>query len=159
FLLNGAQVKMRGVNLHHDGGAAGAAVPERIWINRLVSLKAMGANAIRTSHNPPAPEFLDLCDSLGFLVMAEAFDEWTLGKVPEGYHKYFKEWSERDVTDFVQRDRNHPSIVLWSAGNEIGEQSAPDGVKILQGLLDVFHGEDSTRPVTTGNDNIVADGN
>ncbi len=158
FLLNGNRVKMRGVNLHHDGGAVGAAVPERIWINRLVSLKAMGVNAIRTSHNPPAPEFLDLCDSLGFLVMAEAFDEWTFGKVPEGYHKYFKEWSERDVTDFVHRDRNHPSIVLWSAGNEIGEQGAPEGDKVLRGLLEVFHREDPTRPVTTGNDNIVADG-
>ncbi|HXI34661.1 MAG TPA: glycoside hydrolase family 2 TIM barrel-domain containing protein, partial [Gemmatimonadales bacterium] len=91
FLLNGVRVKMRGVNLHHDAGALGAAVPERVWERRLQLLKAMGANAIRTSHNPPAPEFLDLCDRLGFLVMAEAFDEWTFGKVPEGYHKYFAE--------------------------------------------------------------------
>jgi beta-galactosidase len=158
FLLNGRQVKMRGVNLHHDGGAVGAAVPERIWQHRLELLKAMGVNAIRTSHNPPAPEFLDLCDRLGFLVMAEAFDEWTFGKVPEGYHKYFGEWSERDVTDFVHRDRNHPSIVLWSAGNEIGEQSSPDGAQVLRRLVDIFHHEDPTRPVTTGNDNIVADG-
>jgi beta-galactosidase len=118
----------------------------------------MGANAIRTSHNPPAPEFLDLCDRLGFLVMAEAFDEWTIGKVPEGYHRYFAEWSERDVTDFVHRDRNHPAIVLWSAGNEIGEQSTPDGAQVLERLVDIFHREDPTRPVTTGNDNIVADG-
>ena len=158
FLLNGRQVKMRGVNLHHDGGAVGAAVPERIWQHRLELLKAMGVNAIRTSHNPPAPEFLDMCDRLGFLVMAEAFDEWTFGKVPEGYHKYFGEWSERDVTDFVHRDRNHPSIVLWSAGNEIGEQSSPDGAQVLRRLVDIFHREDPTRPVTTGNDNIVADG-
>jgi len=158
FLLNGRQVKMRGVNLHHDAGGLGAAVPERVWQRRLEALKAMGANAIRTSHNPPAPEFLDLCDRLGFLVMAEAFDEWTTAKVPEGYHKYFAEWSERDVTDFVHRDRNHPSIVLWSAGNEIGEQSTPDGVLVLRRLLDIFHREDPTRPVTTGNDNIVADG-
>jgi beta-galactosidase len=158
FLLNGRQVKMRGVNLHHDGGAVGAAVPERIWQHRLELLKAMGVNAIRTSHNPPAPEFLDMCDRLGFLVMAEAFDEWTFGKVPEGYHKYFGEWSERDVTDFVHRDRNHPSIVLWSAGNEIGEQSSPDGAQVLGRLVDIFHREDPTRPVTTGNDNIVADG-
>ncbi|HET7039320.1 MAG TPA: glycoside hydrolase family 2 TIM barrel-domain containing protein, partial [Gemmatimonadales bacterium] len=106
FLLNGVRVKMKGVNLHHDGGAVGAAVPERIWEYRLALLKAMGANAIRTAHNPPAPEFLDLCDRMGFLVMAEAFDEWTFGKVDEGYHKYFGEWSERDVRDFVQRDRN-----------------------------------------------------
>jgi beta-galactosidase len=149
---------MNGVNLHHDGGAVGAAVPERVWERRLELLKAMGANAIRTSHNPPAPEFLDLCDRLGFLVMAEAFDEWTFGKVPEGYHKYFAEWSERDVTDFVHRDRNHPSIVLWSAGNEIGEQGAPNGAEVLRRLVDIFHREDPTRPVTTGNDNIAAEG-
>jgi beta-galactosidase len=119
----------------------------------------MGANAIRTAHNPPAPEFLDLCDRLGFLVMAEAFDEWTIGKVPEGYHNYFTEWSERDVTDFVRRDRNHPSIVLWSAGNEIGEQSMPDGAHVLRRLLDIFHRQDPSRPVTTGNDRIAADSN
>lgn len=158
FLLNGTQVKLRGVNLHHEAGALGAAVPEQVWESRLRALKAMGVNAIRTSHNPPAPEFMDLCDRLGFLVMAEVFDEWTLGKVSEGYHKYFQEWSERDVVDFVRRDRNHPSIVLWSAGNEIGEQSAPNGVAVLQRLLDIFHREDPTRPVTTGNDQIVADG-
>jgi beta-galactosidase len=158
FLLNGRRVKMNGVNLHHDGGAVGAAVPERVWERRLEVLRAMGANAIRTSHNPPAPEFLDLCDRMGFLVMAEAFDEWTIAKVPEGYNRYFAEWSERDVTDFVHRDRNHPSIVLWSAGNEIGEQSTPDGVQVLRRLLDIFHREDPTRPVTTGNDQIYADG-
>jgi beta-galactosidase len=158
FLLNGRRVKMNGVNLHHDGGAVGAAVPERVWERRLEVLKAMGVNAIRTSHNPPAPEFLELCDRLGFLVMAEAFDEWTLGKVPEGYHRHFAEWSERDVTDFVRRDRNHPSIVLWSAGNEIGEQSTPDGAGVLRRLVDLFHREDPTRPVTTGNDQIYADG-
>ena len=158
FLLNGRRVKLRGVNLHHEAGGLGAAVPERVWERRLTLLKAMGANAIRTSHNPPAPEFLDLCDRLGFLVMAEAFDEWTLGKVPEGYHKYFAEWSERDVADFVHRDRNHPSIVLWSAGNEIGEQTTPDGAQVLRRLLDIFHREDPTRPVTPGNDNIAADG-
>ncbi len=158
FLLNGRPVKMKGVNLHHDAGALGAAVPERVWQRRLETLRAMGVNAVRTSHNPPAPEFLDLCDRLGFLVMAEAFDEWTIGKVPEGYHKYFAEWSERDVKDFVHRDRNHPSIVLWSAGNEIGEQGAPGGVAVLRRLVDIFHREDPTRPVTTGNDNIAADG-
>lgn len=158
FLLNGKRVKMKGVNLHHDGGAVGAAVPERIWEARLETLKAMGVNAIRTSHNPPAPEFLDLCDRLGFLVMAEAFDEWSYGKVPYGYHKYFAEWGERDLSDFIHRDRNHPSIVLWSAGNEIGEQSTPSGVEVLKRLVAIFHREDPTRPVTTGNDQIYADG-
>jgi beta-galactosidase len=158
FLLNGRHVKMNGVNLHEDGGAVGAAIPERIWRERLETLKAMGANAIRTAHNPPAPEFLALCDSLGFLVMAEAFDEWTYAKVPAGYHNYFAEWGERDVTDFVHRDRNHPSIVLWSAGNEIGEQTTPEGVGVLRRLVAAFHREDPTRPVTTGNDQIYADG-
>ena len=158
FLLNGRQVKMKGVNLHHDGGAVGAAVPERVWERRLEVLKAMGTNAIRTSHNPPAPEFLDLCDRLGLLVMDEAFDEWTHGKVPQGYHLYFADWSERDVVDFVHRDRNHPSVVLWSAGNEIGEQDTPEGVPVLRRLVDIFHREDPTRPVTTGNDHIAADG-
>ena len=157
FLLNGRRVKLNGVNLHHDGGAVGAAVPERVWARRLEVLKAMGANAIRTSHNPPAPEFLDLCDRMGLLVMAEAFDEWTFGKVPAGYHNYFAEWSERDLTDFIHRDRNHPSIVLWSAGNEIGEQAAPRGDTVLKRLVDNFHREDPTRPVTTGNDHIAAD--
>jgi len=158
FLLNGRKVKMRGMNLHHEAGGLGAAVPESVWERRLRLLKAMGVNAMRTSHNPPAPEFLDLCDRLGLLVMAEAFDEWTIGKVPEGYHNYFAEWSERDVTDFVHRDRNHPSIVLWSAGNEIGEQGAPDGAAVLTRLVGIFHREDPTRPVTTGNDNIAAEG-
>ena len=158
FLLNGRRVKMRGVNLHHEAGGLGTAVPEQVWLRRLEALKAMGANAIRTAHNPPAPEFLDLCDRLGFLVMAEAFDEWTFGKVPEGYHKYFAEWSQRDATDFIRRDRNHPSIVLWSAGNEVGEQATPDGVQTLRRLVEIFHREDPTRPVTTGNDKISADG-
>jgi beta-galactosidase len=157
FLLNGERVKLQGVNLHEDAGAVGAAIPEPVWHDRLARLKAMGANAIRTSHNPPAPEFLALCDSLGFLVMAEAFDEWTIAKVPFGYHLYFPEWGARDLADFVRRDRNHPSIVLWSAGNEIGEQDTPDGVDVLRRLVDIFHREDPTRPVTTGNDHIAAD--
>src|SRR5580765_714622 len=125
------------------GSCSMAAGPEGVWARRLKLLKAMGVNAIRTSHNPPAPEFLHLCDQMGFLVMAEAFAEW----------------SERDVTDFVRRDRNHPSIVLWSAGNEIGEQTRPEGVAVLKRLIDIFHREDPTRPVTTGNDNIYADNN
>jgi len=133
-------------------------VPERVWERRLETLQGDGRERHPYLAQPAGAEFLDLCDRLGFLVMAEAFDEWTLGKVPEGYHKYFSEWSERDVTDFVHRDRNHPSIVLWSAGNEIGEQDTPDGVQVLRRLVDIFHREDPTRPVTTGNDHIAADG-
>lgn len=160
FLLNGKHVKLNGVCLHHDGGAVGAAVPERVWERRLQLLKEMGCNAIRTSHNPPAPEFLDLCDRLGFLVMAEAFDEWRVPKGqigPYGYSQYFDQWHERDVTDFVHRDRNHPSIVLWSAGNEIGDQTAPRGVETLRELISIFHREDPTRLVTAGCDQIAAE--
>lgn len=159
FLLNGRRVKMWGVNLHHDAGGLGAAVPERVWERRLELLRAMGVNAIRTSHNPPAAELMDMADRMGFLVMAEAFDEWTVGKVAEGYHRFFEQWGERDLADYIRRDRNHPSIVLWSAGNEIGEQTRPDGVNVLRRLMAVFRREDPTRPVTTGNDNIAADGN
>ncbi len=158
FLLNGRPVKLHGVALHENAGAVGAAVPNAVWARRLARLKTMGANAIRTAHNPPSRAFLDLCDRMGFLVMAEAFDEWTIAKVPYGYHQYFTEWSGRDLTDFIDRDRDHPSIVIWSAGNEVGEQSAPDGVRILKRLLDIIHREDPTRPVTTGNDEIAADG-
>lgn len=157
FLLNGERVKMLGVNLHHDGGPVGAAVPESVWERRLKLLKEMGVNAIRTAHNPPAPEFLDLCDRLGLLVMDEAFDEWTHGKVEYGYNKYFADWGERDLVDFMRRDRNHPSIVLWSLGNEIGEQHAQGGHEVLRMLVEIAHREDSTRPVTTGNDHIYAD--
>ena len=157
FLLNGERMKLNGVNLHHDAGAFGAAVPERVWERRFEILKEMGVNAIRTAHNPFAPEFLDLTDRMGFLVMNEAFDEWTVGKVTEGYNRYFAEWSRRDLEDFVRRDRNHPSIVLWSAGNEIGEQRRPDGHEVLARLQDIIHREDPSRPVTTGNDQIAAD--
>ena len=157
FLLNGQHVKMNGVCLHHDGGCVGAAVPLEIWQDRLSLLKAMGCNAIRTSHNPPAPEFLDLCDRMGFLVMDEAFDAWESGKVKYDYSQYFDDWWERDVTDQVRRDRNHPSVVLWSAGNEVPDQTLDKGVTLLKALLAVFHREDPTRPVTTANDDIAAD--
>jgi len=157
FLLNGERVKLNGVCLHHDGGSVGAAVPERIWERRLEILREMGCNAIRTSHNPYAAEFLDICDTMGFLVMNEAFDEWKVPKGqigPNGYAEYFDEWSERDVQNFVRRDRNHPSVVLWSAGNEIGDQGSPQGPQTLRRLLQVFHSEDPTRPVTAGCDHI-----
>jgi len=158
FFLNGEHVKMKGVNLHHDGGCVGAAVPERIWERRLEILKSMGCNAIRTAHNPPAPEFLDLCDRLGFLVMGEAFDEWRIGKREHAYHKYFDEWGENDLISMIHRDRNHPSIVLWSVGNEIPEQRSDDGHLLLIKMQDICHQEDPTRPVTLGCDNIAADG-
>jgi len=160
FLLNGRQVKLHGVCLHHEAGAVGAAVPERVWERRLEKLKEMGCNAIRTSHNPYSPEFMDLCDRMGFLVMAEIYDEWKEPKpqTPDfGYRIYFDEWSERDVTDFIRRDRNHPSVVIWSAGNEVVDQVVPAGTETLKKLINIFHREDPTRPVTVGCDRIVAE--
>jgi beta-galactosidase len=156
FLLNGQPVKIHGVCLHHDGGCVGAAVPERVWERRLETLKKMGCNGIRSSHNPPAPEFLDLCDRMGFLVMDESFDEWRIGKVAYGYHEHFDDWAARDTVSMVHRDRNHPSIVLWSVGNEIPEQMDPEGVAALQTQVDLVHQEDPTRPVTSACDDIVA---
>ncbi|OGU74274.1 MAG: hypothetical protein A2V93_08010 [Ignavibacteria bacterium RBG_16_34_14] len=158
FFLNGKHVKMNGVCLHHDGGCVGAAVPIGVWERRLKKLKEMGCNAIRTSHNPPAPEFLDLCDKIGILVMDEAFDEWKYGKRKYGYHEYFDEWAEKDLTAMIHRDRNHPSIVMWSVGNEIPEQKDEKGHELLKPLMDICHREDPTRPVTSGLDNIAADG-
>jgi beta-galactosidase len=151
FWLNGKNIKIKGVCLHHEAGAFGAAVPLEIWKQRLSALKELGVNAIRTAHNPPAPEFLDLCDAMGFLVMDEMFDCWTVEKNPYDYHLAFNEWSKRDVRDTVLRDRNHPSVILYSAGNEIHdtpqEKLAHD---ILAGLVETFHQYDPTRPVTQG---------
>ena len=159
FLLNGQHVKHNGVCLHGDGGAVGVAVPENVWRRRLLTLKEMGCNAVRTSHNPPDPDFLDLCDELGFLVMDEAFDEWMIakGQVKQGYHTLFKEWHDRDVTDFIERDRNHPSVVLWSAGNEIPDQTSSQGPATAAQLVSLFHQLDPTRPVTAGCDNVYAE--
>jgi len=156
FLLNGQRVKINGVCLHHDGGCVGAAVPERVWERRLETLKAMGCNGIRSSHYPPAPEFLDLCDRMGFLVMDENFDEWRIAKFPYGYHDHFDQWAVQDTLSMVRRDRNHPSIVMWSVGNEIPEQTLPEGVEILKVLVDLVHREDPTRPVTSACDHIAA---
>jgi beta-galactosidase len=159
FLLNGEHVKLRGVCVHPEGGCVGAAVPERVWERRLAELRAMGCNAIRTSHNPFAAEFLDLCDRMGFLVMNEAFDEWRAakGQIRNGYHLHFDEWHERDLKNFIHRDRNHPSVVLWCAGNEVPDQSAPDGADTLRRLLAIFHAEDPTRPVTVACDQIASE--
>jgi beta-galactosidase len=151
FWLNGKNIKIKGVCLHHDGSAFGAAVPLRVWERRLEQLRALGVNAIRTAHNPPAPEFLDLCDRMGFLVMDELFDCWTVGKNRFDYHLYFNEWSQADVRDTVLRDRNHPSVILYSAGNEIHDTPKEDlARKILAELVEVFHRIDPSRPVTQG---------
>jgi len=149
FVLNGKPRKLHGVCLHHDLGALGAAVNRRALERQIEILKGAGVNAIRTSHNPPAPELLELTDRMGIVVMDEVFDMWRMPKVPNGYSKYFDAWSERDVRDFVRRDRNHPSIILWSIGNEIPEQNSSDGWKEARRLSDLFHEEDPTRPTTT----------
>jgi beta-galactosidase len=149
FFLNGVHHKVLGVALHTDGGAEGTAVPLAVWERRLTELRKLGVNAIRTAHNPPAPEFLDLADRMGFLIMDEMFDCWTVAKNPYDYHLYFKQWFLRDTTDTVMRDRNHPSIILWSAGNEIHDTPRPEvAIPILKSLVATFHQNDPTRPVT-----------
>ena len=150
FFLNGKHVDIRGVCLHHDQGSLGAAVRKRAIERQLQIMKRMGSNAIRTSHNPPDPELLDLCDRMGFLVMDEAFDEWKRSKTMFGYGRFFDEWSERDLTDMIRRDRNHPSIILWSIGNEIPEQDNANAYEMSKRLADICHREDPTRPVTSG---------
>ena len=147
--LNGRHLKLQGVCNHHDLGSLGTAVNRRAIERQLEILKKAGVNAIRTSHNPPAPELLDLCDRMGFLVMDEAFDMWQVAKVPNGYSKYYDEWSERDARDMIRRDRNHPSIIMWSIGNEVGEQVLPDGAEQARRLVGFFHEEDPTRPTTS----------
>ncbi len=193
FFLNGKPVTIKGVCLHNDAGAVGSAVPEREWYRRLKLMKEMGANAIRTSHNPPAPEFLRLCDRMGFLVMDEAFDEWAIGKKKwikgrnvgsnkgaaglgtyysqNGYSDFFRKWHKRDIQDMVRRDRNHPSIILWSIGNEIDYPNDPytdpdrsdykpwrpaayQIPKIARRLYDDVKEIDTTRPVTAALANI-----
>jgi beta-galactosidase len=153
FLLNGRHLKLQGVCQHSDLGALGTAVNRRATERQLQILKAGGVNAVRTSHNPPSPELLEFCDRLGLLVMDESFDMWRVPKVPNGLSKFFDEWSERDVRDLVDRDRNHPSIIMWSIGNEIPEQSKPDGWKEARRLTGFFHEEDPTRPTTSAFDN------
>jgi len=149
FWLNGRNFKIKGVAIHGDGGAFGIAVPTAIWERRLAALRALGVNAIRIAHNPPSPEFLDLCDRMGFLVMEELFDCWTVGKNPYDYHLDFEQWSSIDTRDAVRRDRNHPSIILWSAGNEIRDTPQAELAKgILARLLSIFHENDPSRPVT-----------
>ena len=151
FWLNGRNLKLKGVCLHTDASAVGIAVPLSLWEYRLLALKRLGVNAIRTAHNPPAPEFLDLCDRLGFLVMDEMFDCWTVAKNPFDYHRDFEAWSIADTEGTVRRDRNHPSVILYSAGNEIHDTPQAEHSKaILNSLVATFHKNDPTRPVTQG---------
>ncbi|MDI3321823.1 beta-galactosidase GalB [Pinibacter soli] len=155
FFLNGKHLKIRGVCDHHDLGCLGAAVNTRALERQLQILKDMGCNAIRTSHNPPAPELLDLCDKMGFVVMDEAFDMWKKEKNPYDYHLYWDEWHKKDLTDQVMRDRNHPSVFIWSVGNEIIEQWDKDGdtlgAGILRELVSIVKSLDDSRPTVTAN--------
>jgi len=153
FYLNGEKTFLKGVCLHHDAGALGAVWNDDAWVRRLGMLKEMGCNAIRTSHNPSAPELLDLCDRMGFLVMDELTDTWTWPKKEHGYAELFDEWAEKDLVALIRRDRNHPSVILWSIGNECGEQGDSTKWWIPQMLTDICHREDPTRPTSAGNDN------
>lgn len=156
FLLNGERLPLNGVCDHHDLGALGSALNVRALERQLQILKEMGCNAIRTSHNPPAPELLELCDRLGLVVMDEAFDCWVRGKKRNDYHLLFPDWHERDLRAQIHRDRNHPCIILWSIGNEIAEQGYPEGHKVAAELADLVHSEDRTRPVTAACNNTRA---
>lgn len=152
FSLNGKPMKILGVCDHHDLGSLGAALNNRALERQLQILKAMGCNGIRTSHNPPAPELLDLCDKMGFIVMDEAFDCWEWKKAKYDYHLFFKEWHKRDLEDQIKRDRNHPSIMIWSIGNEIPQQADSSALRIAPELAAIVHSLDKTRPITTAND-------
>jgi beta-galactosidase len=156
FFLNGQHVYLKGVCDHHDLGALGSALNARALERQLTILKEMGVNAIRTSHNPPAPELLDFADRMGIVIMDEGFDAWKAGKKPNDYHLLFDDWHERDWRAQIRRDRNHPSIVLWSIGNEVGEQRIAGGDKIAAELTAIAHEEDPTRPTTTGANIIEA---
>ncbi len=148
--VNGQHVRIQGVNDHHDLGALGAAFNYRAAERQLDVLREMGANALRTSHDPPAPELLELADSMGFLVLDEAFDVWARPKTPFDYHLLFPAWHEQDLRALVRHDRNHPSVFLWSIGNEVGEQyTAEEGAALAKRLVDIVHEEDPTRPVTS----------
>ena len=149
FLLNGKRVQIQGTCNHHDLGALGTAVNKVALERQLKILKSFGCNALRTSHNIPAPELLDLADKMGFLVMDEAFDCWKKGKQPGDYGSLFEEWHVKDLEALVCRDRNHPSVILWSTGNEVSEQYTPE-LGIARYLTDVVHRFDKTRPVTFG---------
>jgi beta-galactosidase len=156
FLLNGERVRLNGVCDHADLGALGTAINPRALQRQLEILRGMGCDAIRTSHNPPAPELLDLCDRLGFLVMDEALDAWTVHKKSADYVRIFNTWHEADVRAYVRRDRNHPCVILWSIGNEIPEEARPNTFPIAQDLAAAVRREDATRPITAACDHIDA---
>jgi beta-galactosidase len=150
FFINGEHVDLKGVCDHHDLGALGAALNYRALQRQLETLQEMGCNAIRTSHNPPAPEFLELTDKMGFLVMDETFDVWVRQKTPFDFHLIFPDWHEQDLRAHLRRDRNHPSVFLWSIGNEVGEQfTGTNSIGLAKELCDIVHEEDPTRPTTT----------
>jgi len=149
FILNGKRIKINGVCNHHDLGSLGTAFNYRAAERQLEILKAMGCNGIRTSHNPPAPGLLDLCDKMGFIVMDEAFDMWKMRKNPFDYHLDWDQWHKKDLQDLVLRDRNHPSVFMWSIGNEIPEQWNSSGISLAKELADIVKALDPTRPVTS----------
>jgi beta-galactosidase len=151
FFLNNKPTKILGVCMHHDLGALGTAVNRRAIERQLEIMQEMGANAIRTSHNPPAPELLELCDEMGLIVMNETFDMWAKKKSDYDYSIYWDEWHERDLRDHILRDRNHPSVMIWSIGNEILEQWDTTGIRITRELAAIVRNLDKTRPITTGN--------
>jgi beta-galactosidase len=156
FSLNGKVRKFKGVCLHHDLGPLGAAVNKAALRRQLQILKDMGCDAIRSSHNMPSMEQLELADEMGFMFLAESFDEWAKPKVKNGYNRFFAEYAEKDVVNLVHATRNHPSIVMWSSGNEVPDQWGAEGVKRAKWLQDIFHREDPTRPVTVGMDQVKA---
>lgn len=153
FFLNGRKLKFQGACLHHDLGPLGAAVNEAAMRRQIRQMQDMGVNAIRTSHNMPAPEFVRLCDEMGMPLMAESFDSWAQPKVPNGYNLDFNEWHERDLTNLIHQFRNSPSVIMWSIGNEVPEQPSFEGAKLAYRLQEICHREDPTRPVTNGMDN------
>ncbi|MEZ4793795.1 MAG: DUF4982 domain-containing protein [Gelidibacter sp.] len=156
FRLNGKVTKFKGVCLHHDLGPLGTAVKKSALRRQMTILKDLGCNAIRSSHNMPSIEQLELADEMGFLFLAESFDEWAKPKVENGYNLYFEDYAEKDVVNLVRATRNHPSIVMWSSGNEVPDQWGNEGVKRAKWLQEIFHREDPTRPVTVGMDQVKA---
>lgn len=154
FYLNGKHRKFQGVCNHHDLGPLGAAVNVAALRHQLTLLKDMGCDAIRTSHNMPAPELVELCDEMGFMMMLEPFDEWDIAKCDNGYHRFFNEWAEKDMVNMLRQYRNNPCVVMWSIGNEVPTQWNPEGYKVAKFLQDICHREDPTRPVTCGMDQV-----